>query len=1413
MPDAGALHHLSDTIPPTITCPANVTLTVSGSNCDTLYQYAVAAEDDAPGVVVAMVSGIAPGEAFPVGSTTTNLFIAVDAAGNTATCSFTVQAVNDPAAFIIECREVFTLYLDHTCSGTVTPGDLLVGDQGCLDGFQLDTFMSTGISESLTFGAAYIGSYIDVMIVRQFFGGVCFSRVVIQDTLPPVLTCPTLHLPCVLPIAHASPHFLTDSLGIAEGNPDVYENCVGNVTRTFADVVDSHPCDTSGQVVATISRTWSAADVRGNTTACVQTINLVRALAAVQFPEDVLVYCTAPDTAPADTGWPFVEVGEKRYDLPTEQPCQYDAQYSDSIETTCGGGWRIRRLWQVRDVCLPAGPDNLLEGTQYIEVRDTAGPMVQCPADTVLILSAAGTCSLDVFLPDARSADDCSPVVTAVASWSANGVLTTHSGTLHPVAGNDPEVLAMFGTVPDFPTGTTDVQYALTDACGNVRTCTFRIAVWDNEPPAAVCHPLLTVYLDNTGQIALPAAAADNGSADLCNAVYVKVRRTMPASPNCDADTSDFQDDLTICCTDVGGVVSAVLRVYDVPPPPGAVSDTFAAGQFADCSFSVSVLDTLGPVCVSPPDVTIPCLSFDPNLDLYGAFAYSCLVDSAVFATDYSQFDTLCRTGLILRHLYLLDAVGLPSDSCSQRIVSDAIPQSYYVRFPDDRIVTQCNGANQYGEPQLFFSGCAQIDVSYADVRESSVPDACYYIRRTWTVRNRCAADTTQPLVAVPNPNPSPVTNHPTNLYGPIVSAPDAATSWAPTVAAITPGSTPVDFSTFWSADASGYTYLQIIKVVDVTKPEVFDCSATPILFSDTSANDPFFWNAPIWQDAQSGLNDLCEGAVDLCITTTDLCANAAVSIRCHLFLDLNNDGVQETAINPSTGLHLNIRYNNAQTPPFSGGTSRQFDVRPVPPDSRYGFMLHTYSDGPNKIGCIRWRTFSEPANLVLPQLPYGTHRIRWFVQDDCGNETICEYEFTIQNDAGLCDGSGMTVSGTIRTELGAGIADVEVTANRTMPNQTPFVATSHTDLNGHYAVPILSGGDHAVSPARNSDPLNGVSTLDLLLINKHILGIDTLDSPYKMVAADVNNSRSITTFDIIELRKLILGIYTVLPANTAWRFVDAAYAFPQPNPFAVPFPEVRSGNNASPLNPPVHDFVGIKIGDVNNSAALADGHAEERTTGTVWLDVPGHALRAGETVNVPVSLSEIVSGVQVAISLTGLEVLEVLPGPGMGAEHFALFPDEGLLAVSWTGDGAPAFSLRLRANTAGRLSEMLRLANRRNIRPEAYRPDGNAYRTSAVALRFDGSAVRPPGIELFQNRPNPFGAATEIGFYLPEATTATLRVFDATGRERYAHTAPRSGGMHAVVLTRALLGEASGVLYYVLETDRERVVKKMVAE
>ena len=46
---------------------------------------------------------------------------------------------------------------------------------------------------------------------------------------------------------------------------------------------------------------------------------------------------------------------------------------------------------------------------------------------------------------------------------------------------------------------------------------------------------------------------------------------------------------------------------------------------------------------------------------------------------------------------------------------------------------------------------------------------------------------------------------------------------------------------------------------------------------------------------------------------------------------------------------------------------------------------------------------------------------------------------------------------------------------------------------------------DYKISASKNDDPLNGLSTLDLVLIQRHILGANKFTTAENIIAADVN--------------------------------------------------------------------------------------------------------------------------------------------------------------------------------------------------------------------------------------------------------------------------------------------------------------------
>jgi hypothetical protein len=713
------------------------------------------------------------------------------------------------------------------------------------------------------------------------------------------------------------------------------------------------------------------------------------------------------------------------------------------------------------------------------------------------------------------------------------------------------------------------------------------------------------------------------------------------------------------------------------------------------------------------------------------------------------------------------DCNGLTTQ-CTQRLIV-TYEQGFSVKMPDDIVVYDCDTTGVYGpEPEVYGKGCEFIAISFHDNVSTGGVQSCYRIERVWQIINWCTYNPNSPLIEVPNPNPSAIPQDPQNLPGPVVAP--AGHSPAPTLMRVSPNDpVPTDYSTFWLADAHGYKYRQIISVLDNVPPKIRGCPdlTGPVEFCDLTENDPQFWNQPYWNDPYiTGSTDLCEGYADLAVTASDGCSKGNVNIRYLLFLDLDGDGTPETVINSVNPPPVNtVLFGNAQTPNFTGGVPRTFDQRPVPEDEKYRFAIQV-SGFVNRTAWVRWVTEKDPQKFFVPQLPHGTHRILWIIEDGCGNETYCDYpirvrdcrspeliclnglsvdiqqtqsitlwasdflQYTydnctppeqlrlairkvgqginfpvnpdgspqisvtfncdelgqqpvelwsvdaagnfnicetyviVQDNFGVCTGSPGTIAGQIKTESGNGLEDVMVTLAGTPAGLPPQSFSTPTNHAGDFKFSYFpSGADYLVTPLKDNDPLNGVSTFDLVLINKHILGLAPLLSPYKMIAADANNSRSITTFDIIELRKLILGGATDFSDNTSWRFVDKNYLFPNPaNPFQEIFPEILhigSGQTGA-VN---QNFVAVKVGDVNGNAITGSlgGGVQDRAAGTLLFEVTPSVerqeIKNGEVFSVDFTAAEKVAGYQFTMNFPDLDVLDIQPGEAMRADHFAVFP------------------------------------------------------------------------------------------------------------------------------------------------------------
>ena len=438
------------------------------------------------------------------------------------------------------------------------------------------------------------------------------------------------------------------------------------------------------------------------------------------------------------------------------------------------------------------------------------------------------------------------------------------------------------------------------------------------------------------------------------------------------------------------------------------------------------------------------------------------------------------------------------------------------------------------------------------------------------------------------------------------------------------------------------------------------------------------------------------------------------------------------------------------------------------------------------------------------------------YVWDEAGNYSTCDVGILLQ-DCGAQ--SQASISGSIKTEEGETIEEVMVHLN----SNTPGMSNQElTGINGFFDfIDLPTGVNYEVVPEKDINPTNGVTTFDIVTISKHILGIQPLGSPYKMVAADVNKSGTITTFDILQIRKLILFIDTEFANNTSWRFVVSDFVYPNPdNPFATTFPENFSINGLSADLET--DFVGIKIGDVNGSASPNSlvGSDDRSAADALVFEVANQSFEAEEEVKVDFRASDMtsVAGYQYSLGFDRdkLEFHQIVIGAleGLDSTNFGLtLLDEGVITTSWNtrreleiANDAVLFSVIFTAKEVGTLADLLEI-NSSYTRAEGY---DHAYNFLDMELEFTGNFSPAGPFALYQNQPNPFKNETMIGFNLSQAEFASLIIYDVKGKQLKVYEGEFAKGFNSISINRADF-QGHNILYYELKTATNTASRKMI--
>lgn len=168
------------------------------------------------------------------------------------------------------------------------------------------------------------------------------------------------------------------------------------------------------------------------------------------------------------------------------------------------------------------------------------------------------------------------------------------------------------------------------------------------------------------------------------------------------------------------------------------------------------------------------------------------------------------------------------------------------------------------------------------------------------------------------------------------------------------------------------------------------------------------------------------------------------------------------------------------------------------------------------------------------------------------------------------------TISGQITCMAGGELSGQEVVLSGS--NISDVIVT--TDANGNYNFTnVPAGNDYTITIEKEDGDWGGITTFDIIVGVKHILGVQPFTTPFQQLAADVNNDGSVSTLDLVFMRQLILNLTNTFPGGQFYLFATSDYDPAAGTGAVAPL-------NISDLQEDLTiDFVQVKLGDLNGSA------------------------------------------------------------------------------------------------------------------------------------------------------------------------------------------------------------------------------------
>lgn len=368
---------------------------------------------------------------------------------------------------------------------------------------------------------------------------------------------------------------------------------------------------------------------------------------------------------------------------------------------------------------------------------------------------------------------------------------------------------------------------------------------------------------------------------------------------------------------------------------------------------------------------------------------------------------------------------------------------------------------------------------------------------------------------------------------------------------------------------------------------------------------------------------------------------------------------------------------------------------------------------------------------------------------------------------------------------------------------------------------------EHAVP----NDYLCGVTTYDLVLISKHILGIAPITEPKLLIAADASlmltgGTSGVTTNDIASIRKCILGITPDFGDQSApsWWYFKDGYTFQTPNPLNPPYTD--SNISAVPANGlgSYGNFFAVKVGDINQTCGCGMRPAGSKNA-QAFISVPmPETKQGGRQLSIPIWSDAPFDLIAVQMGFrfdpAQLELRAIIPNTDWDIQDYnfgKMDIESGELKFAWSPlDGQTPlpkkvllFTLEFEMKMGGEsLRSPYLWSSNEVLQNLLYQEDGLEF---PVKLDWQGNnrAAAPQELGLIVS-PNPFYEETRAFVYAGEPTTALAHLSDSRGRMLFQQTLELQAGENTVQI-RPNSPTLPGVYFLTLETEGQKVQRQIV--